>query len=225
MAHILTKSDELIQRDVERELKWDTRVDEADVGVIVEHRIVKLIGTVASAVERQAALNAALRVAGVHDVVNELEVKLPASAVRTDDHIAEAVRHALTWDVYLDEDRIQSTVANGWVTLQGEVASREQANDAAAAVRRLIGVRGVISELRVQQPAVPPAEIKRAIEEALERRTARELDRIKVEVHGGEVTLRGTVNSWVEERDAVGAAGHARGVHTVHDELRVAPPL
>src|SRR5579871_2059691 len=110
MAQLLTKSDELIQRDVQRELKWDTRVDETDIGVTVEHGIVKLMGTVRSAAERYAAVAAAFRVAGVHDVVNEIEVKLPGSAVRTDEHIAEAVRHALTWDVYLDEDRIQSTV-------------------------------------------------------------------------------------------------------------------
>jgi osmotically-inducible protein OsmY len=221
MQTTLSKSDELVRRDVERELQWDTRVDATDVGVTVAHGVVTLLGTVPSDAARHAALAAAFRVAGVHDVANELEVKLPGSAVRSDAEIALAVRHALTWDVYLDQDRIHSTVANGWVTLTGEVPGFQQEEDVVRAARRLTGVRGVTDLLTVTVPPVPPATIKRAIEEALERRVERELERITVAVEDGVVTLRGRVNSWAERRDAVGAARHARGVRDVRDELVV----
>ena|SRR5579871_5183079 len=223
MAEKGRKSDETIRRDVLRELEWDSEVNVADVGILVQHGVVSLTGTVPSAAERHAALAAAFRVAGVRDVANEIVVSLPGRHVHTDTDIAEAVRHALTWDVYLDEERIRSTVEGGWVTLEGEVASWPEAEYAAAAVRRLTGVRGVVTHLTVGETVMPSTEIKHSIEEALKRRMALELERITVEVYDGVVILRGSVQSWAEKQDAIAAAGQAPGIHAVQDELRIEP--
>jgi osmotically-inducible protein OsmY len=71
------KSDAEIQRDVLRELAWDPRVEQAEIGVEVRHGVVTLSGTVSSWGKRVAAEEAAHRVAGVLDVANEVQVKVP----------------------------------------------------------------------------------------------------------------------------------------------------
>jgi osmotically-inducible protein OsmY len=112
------KSDAQIQREVLEELKWDTRVDETDVGVEVDAGVVTLTGTVANYAKRLAAQEAAHRVRGVLDVANDIQVKITGGPVRTDTEIAQAVRAALEWDAHVPHERIQSTVANGIVTLE-----------------------------------------------------------------------------------------------------------
>jgi osmotically-inducible protein OsmY len=122
-AKAVKKTDAEIQQDVIRELKWDPRVEETEVGVEVDNGIVTLTGTVSSWAKRLAAKEAAHRVFGVLDVANDVTVKVPGSLTRTDTDLAQAVRHALKWDVMVPDERITSTVSNGWVTLEGTVDS------------------------------------------------------------------------------------------------------
>jgi len=89
----MTKSDADIQSEVLRELEWDASLREAEVGVAVDRGIVSLSGTLTSWERRQAALEAAHRVQGVLDVVNEIQVKVPGSG-RTAVEIARSVRDA-----------------------------------------------------------------------------------------------------------------------------------
>ncbi len=88
-------SDEEIRRNVLEELKWDARVKPTEVGVTVQDGVVSLRGTVDSYTKKWAAEEIALRVAGVKAVVNELEVKLPARDVRTDEEIAREAKQVL----------------------------------------------------------------------------------------------------------------------------------
>jgi osmotically-inducible protein OsmY len=151
------KTDIELQEQVLRELKWDARVDPADVGVTIDDGIVTLAGTVGSYAERMAAVEAAHRVSGVQDVANELKVRLPDVLRRTDTELARAVRWALQWDVFVPDAGIQSGVANGWVTLAGTVEKPAHREDAARAIRNLAGVRGVTNDIAV--PAAMQAEI------------------------------------------------------------------
>ena len=85
-----TKSDSEIQQDVLRELKWDTRVEETEIGVTVDNAVVTLTGTVRGYGKKMAAQEAAHRVAGVLDVANDIQVRIPDGLARTDTEIAEA---------------------------------------------------------------------------------------------------------------------------------------
>src|SRR5512138_81445 len=93
-----TRTDEQIQREVMEELKWDARVQPNDIGVAVRDGIVTLAGFVDSFVKKWAAEQAALRVRGVKAVANDIEVRLPISAERTDADVAAQVVRALEWD-------------------------------------------------------------------------------------------------------------------------------
>lgn len=217
------RSDEEIQRAVERELEWDSRVDHTSIGVSVRSGVVTLSGTVDSWPQRLAAQKAAHRVSGVLDVASEIGVKLRAGGARTDADIAEAVRLALQWDVRVPHEAIHSTVSDGRVTLHGEVESLNEREDAEHAVAHLSGVRFVLNELAVKpRPAAGREDVRNAIFDALERRAVRELHRIRVDDEDGVVTLTGTCRTWAEKKAVVGAARGTPGVRSVRDELWIA---
>jgi osmotically-inducible protein OsmY len=213
------KTDIEIHRDVLEELKWDSRVDETEVGVEIDKGVVTLTGTVTSWAKRVAAENAARRVSGVLDVANDIKVKLPGGVGRTDTEIAQAVRHALQWDVFVPDEKITSTVTDGTVTLAGSVDRLSQRDDAECAVRNLTGVRGVVNTITVKASKPAHDAVRKAIERALERRAEREARDIKVEIHDGIVTLTGPVVSWAERKAVLGAARFTPGVRAVEDHL------
>jgi len=219
----MKKTDSEIQQAVLRELKWDTRVEETDVGVEVDAGVVTLTGTVSSWAKRLAAQEAAHRVVGVLDVANDIKVKVPGDVRRTDTDIARAIRHALEWNVFVPEERIRSTVSDGWVTLEGDMDFWSQREDAEEAIRRLAGVRGVSNKIEVKPPKVLPHDVRKAIEDALERQAEREARKITLDVQDDRVSLAGVVHSWAEKEAAIGAAKGTRGVRSVDDHLRIEP--
>lgn len=70
-------------------------------------------------------------------------------------------------------------------------------------------------------PSVRTGEVKEQIEQALIRSAETDARSIRVEAYDGKVTLRGTVHSWAEQREAGRAAWAAPGVHDVKNELVV----
>jgi osmotically-inducible protein OsmY len=219
----MKKTDTQVHHDVLEELKWDSRVDETEVGVEVDGGVVTLTGTVTSWAKRQAAEEAARRVIGVRDVANDVKVKVPGGLARTDTEIAQAVRRALEWDVFVPEETIASTVSDGRVTLGGTVERWSQREDAARAVRNLTGVKAVVNTITVKPAAPVTEDVRKAIEQALDRRAEREARRIRVDVHDGAVTLTGTVHSWAERKAVLAATRFTPGVRTVEDHLRTEP--
>ena len=169
MLSTLKRSDSALQNAVLQELKWDTRVEETEVGVEVDSGIVTLTGTVNCWAKKQAAQAAAHRVLGVLDVANDIIVKLPGTGSPDDTDVARAVRQALDWNVLVPAKRIRSTVSEGWVTLEGDVEYWAQREDAQDAIRNLAGVRGVSNNIVVTPPRLNPQEIRKSIEAALER--------------------------------------------------------
>ena len=139
---ISTRTDEEIQRDILDELKWDTRIRPNEVGVAVKDGIVTLNGWVDSYTKKLAAETAAHRIPNVKAVVNNIEVRLPGYAERTDVDLASAVVNALRWDAGIPAEKIDVTVSHGWVTLKGEVEYGFQKKDAERAIRHISGIRG-----------------------------------------------------------------------------------
>ena len=212
------QADEQIQNNVLSELKWDARVRPNEIGVVVKDGVVTLTGWVDSYTKKWAAEEAAHRVRGVKAVANEIEVRLPSASERTDADIAAAVARALEWDAFIPLDRLDVTVAQGWVTLKGEVEWQYQKEDAERVVRRLTGVKGVTNLITVK-PRITPSELKEKIEQALVRSAETDAERITVEVEGSKVILKGTVRSWAEREEAARVAWLAPGVTSVENRI------
>jgi osmotically-inducible protein OsmY len=219
---MVTITDSALRDDVLHELEWEPSVDAAHIGVAVKDGIVTLTGTVTSYAEKFAAENAAKRVYGVRAVVNEIEVKLPGSSVRTDEDIARDCVNAIKANISIPDGKVKVTVSSGWVTLEGQVDWQYQKDAAENAMRYIRGVRGVTNLITVK-PRVSPEEIKAKIEEALKRTAELDARRITVEVDGGKVILRGSVRSWAEREAAEREAWAAPGVYSVEDLITVEP--
>lgn len=210
-----------LQRAVLEQLSWEPSIDAASIGVAAGgDGVVTLSGHVSSYTEKRKAEKAAKRVVGVQGVANEVVVTLPDAAARDDTDIAQAALQALTWDTSVPHERIQLTVASGWLTLEGEVDWFFEKKAAEKAVRDLIGVKGVVNRI-VIRPRVSSTLIRDKIEAAFRRSADIDAKEVRVAVSDDTVTLTGTVRSWTEYDDAEWAAWAAPGVTNVENELKV----
>ncbi len=196
------KSDSEIERDVREELKWDPDLDATDIAVSVKNGVVTLTGFTRSYTDRLEAELAAKRVAGVHAVANDIEVRLPAIDQRPDPDIARDAVAALKSELPISHDRIKIIVKDGWISLEGAVEWQYQKTSAEAAVRKVKGVKGVTNVIAVK-PKVEPSELQRKIMEAFKR--------------------KGTVRSWIEREEAERVAWSAPGITRVEDRIVVSP--
>jgi osmotically-inducible protein OsmY len=160
----------------------------------------------------------------VLDVANDLAVKLPDEARRTDTEIAQAVRRALEWDTRVPDAQLESTISEGVVTLEGTVPLWSQRVDAEAAVAHLFGVRHVLNHIVVVPTESLDLEaVRTAVERALERHAEREASRIALAATDGTVEVSGIVQTAREKVAVLGAVRGTRGVSDVADRLDVKP--
>jgi osmotically-inducible protein OsmY len=82
-----------------------------------------------------------------------------------------------------------------------------------------VGVQVSDGVVTSKAPTPAAANVRRAIEDVLERRAEREARRVHVDVHDGTVTLTGPVHSWAERKSIVAAARFTPGVRAVEDRL------
>ncbi|HEV7896840.1 MAG TPA: BON domain-containing protein [Planosporangium sp.] len=218
----LTRSDEEIQRDVLDELKWDCRLEPNEIDVAVKDGGVIVTGWVDSYLKKCAAESAAQRVRGVKSVVNNIEVRLPCSAERTNADLAAEAMRTLMWDTQIPTENLEVTASKGWVSLRGDVQWDHERRAAEQVIRRLAGVRGVNNLIKVQPWTKPSAEeLKRKIKEALVRNVETDADRINVHVDGSKVTLTGTLRACSEKEMAELVAWLAPGITSVDNRIVV----
>jgi osmotically-inducible protein OsmY len=213
-------TDKDLRRDVLDELDFDPSLDAGDIGVAVSEGVVTLTGHVGSFAEKGEAERAVRRVKGVRAIAQEIQVRPHDAKKIEDDQIAARALAIIDWSTHLPKDAIQVKVAQGWITLTGEVPWWFQADAAEEAVRKLSGVVGVLNLCEVR-PRVQPRAVKDRVLEAFKRNALFEADAIKVTVAGDKVTLEGNVTALAERDAAERAAWSAPGVRSVEDWITV----
>lgn len=218
----ITRTDQDIQSDVLDELTWEPRVRPNEIGVTVAEGVVTLTGWVDSYAKKWAAERAAHRVARVRAVANDLAVRIATSAEKSDPEIATAASRALEWDAFVPIETLDVTVADGWVTLHGEVEWEYQRRAAERAVGRLTGVRGVSNGITVRPPVrAEGRDLVERIVDALDRNGATEAEGISVRVHGDTAVLAGLVHSVPEREEIERVVWSAPGIREVHNHVTV----
>ena len=214
------RTDAEIKQDVKNEIQSSPRMDATDIAVAVKTGVVELAGFVKNYNEKFEAETAAKRVTGVVGLANDIEVRLPNLDQRPDPDIARDAVSAIQPLLPLSLGNMKIRVEDGWVTLEGIAEWYYQKQTAETVVRCLKGVKGVGNLIKLKPQAVA-SEVKRKIEEAFKRNAAIDASKIKVEATGGDVTLKGSVRSWMERQEAVNAAWAAPGVTNVNDQVTV----
>jgi osmotically-inducible protein OsmY len=209
-----------VKQDVEAELRSDPAVRAADVAVAVNDGVVTLTGFVRSHRRKRVAEQAAKRVAGVIGVANDIDVRLPILHQRPDPQIARDAVEALRQDLPDAADAIKVIVKDGWVTLEGEVQWNYEREEAKWSVYRQRAVVGVSNLLRLKEGAAP-ADVLGAITAAIRRNALVDANRLAIEVDGGDVRLKGVVQSWAERDEAERVAWTIPGITNVDNQITV----
>jgi osmotically-inducible protein OsmY len=211
-----------LQRDILDELDWEPTVDAAHVGVTVNEGVVTLTGHVPVYSEKHTAEQVAKRVHGVRAVANEIEVRPVDAHVRDDEDIASAAVHALEWDAVVPDDRVQVSVEQGWITVEGTVEHQFQKAAVDRALRHLLGVCGVTNEI-VVIPREMTDEVKARIESAFERSAALKARDLGVEINGMTVVLTGDAHTHAELEEAERIAWNLGNTDCVQNCITLTP--
>jgi osmotically-inducible protein OsmY len=210
--------DQTLRQLIIDELDYEPSIDAANIGVAVEKGVVTLAGHVASYAEKIAAERIVKRIKGVKAIAQEIEVRYPDQAKRSDDEIAQRALNILKRSVHVPSESIKVKVEKGWITLDGAVPWQYQRQAAESAVHKLSGVVGVTNLIEIM-PHVEPADVRQKIIDSLKRSAELEADSIRVLVENDKVILEGKVKAWYERELAERAAWSAPGVKSVIDRL------
>lgn len=213
-------SDDRIRERVRSQLQWDPRVDASDISIAVENGTVRLRGTVASGAAQSAAVRSTWGVAGVVDVVEELEIV----AIDGDSPVARMVENRIRFSPNVTVDDLEVTYADGVVALFGVVEDAWMVSEAVDIAEAVGGVEDVVSNLTVN-PALDRSdvEIRRDILTSLRSNTMVDESDIQVLVNDGIVTLDGFVDSWMEREEAYETALRTPGVVEVRTQFEIVP--
>lgn len=213
-------TDKGLRRKVLDRLDADPGINAASIGVAVSEGVVTLSGQVASYAEKYEVERVVREVRGVRAIALELVIHNPHAKQIADEQIAGRALAIIDWYARIPSSVLMVKVANGWITLTGEVEHQYQAMAAEAAVRKLSGVVGVSNLITVAPTKRSPV-VKERVLEALKHHVAFETDAIRIQVDNDRVTLEGTVSALAERDAAERAAWSVPGVRMVEDHITV----
>ena len=235
VAPRIERTDKELQNAVTDALLADPATDAYEIDASVAAGVVTLTGAVDSWAEKDLCSVVAKGVRGVKDVNNELDVDYKVT--RSDYDIQEEIEARLANDVRIDDNLITVEVEDGEVRLSGTAGSLAEKRRA----RTDAWVAGVTSvdadaldiewwardDMRRKSAytARSDDEIEQAVKDAFlydPRVYSFEPD---VEVTGGTVALRGTVDNLRAKRAAEQDARNVVGVWRVKNNLKVRPKV
>ncbi len=224
-------TDKDLQQHVVAALKSDPATDEHNIIASVKVGVVRLQGSVPAYAERRLCWEAAAGVAGVRDVVDDMQIVYKTK--RPDSQILADIQAEYRDNVWLDEGRIKVSVKDGRVKLHGIVETSEEQfqaeMDAFVDGVTHVDFIGLIVRPRLGGSTHQTSSVRNKSE--IDRELKREFDKdprvansgIEFEVRNGVVTLNGQVGSYAAKLSAGQDAADVPGVFGVENLLRVRP--
>jgi len=140
------RTDGEIAQAVRQALEWDAFVPDTQITSTVSAGWVKLEGKVNSLTERADAARAVENLTGVAGVINELEVEVPKTDVRT---LRESIETALERRADREAERFRIELADGEVSLFGRVHSWPEKKAVIGSISHARGVTKINDHLRI----------------------------------------------------------------------------
>lgn len=221
MTQIATRSNDAgLHHAVRRELEYETTLDAARIGVVVNQGIVTLVGSAKSVEDKELASRVAHRASGVRALVNHLQVDEDGITRWSDEAIALNTAEWLAQKFDTAAQTVTISVEKGHVTLGGKLETDLLKRQVEKEVAKLAGVGGITNTIIVAG-AVPADVIEREIHEALQSLGPLSDRSIVVLADHGRITLDGRVQSWHAREAAEHAARSCPGVRHVDNRLFV----
>lgn len=144
----------------------------------------------------------------------------------TDRQLQQHVQNALDWDPSVEAINVGVTVADGVITLRGDVSSYREKQNAERVALHVFGVKAVANDLDVRlqgEDERTDSELAQACVSALKMSTAFPRNRVSVAVSDGWVTLTGTVEWQFQKEAAARAVRDLAGVRAVTNSVAMRP--
>jgi osmotically-inducible protein OsmY len=144
----------------------------------------------------------------------------------TDEQLRSDAQDELRWEPKIDNAAIAVSAHDGVVTLRGTVGSHRERREAANAVKRVYGTKGVRNELQVKllnEDRQNDADLRGAVLQAL-MFDALVPSTVDAKVDDGVVTLSGSANHQFERDEAEFVAGNVTGVISIDDQIVLMVP-
>jgi osmotically-inducible protein OsmY len=184
--------------------------------------VVTLSGVVSSYAEKCCAELLARHVCGVAGLKNALEVRLTIGNHRSDDALRRLAVDLLESLPMMYPERPLVSVENGWLTLNGTVASTALKDAAEEAFTHIAGIRGITNQIAVV-PRSKSVEAGRAFVAAVKRSAALSVAELATRVSGSTIAVHATVGTCLERSLLLEMASRAPGIARVEDHIVVQP--
>lgn len=225
------RPDSVIAREIGDRLRWDARVDSANIVVKVDDGVVTLKGTVGSAAERAEAIYASYidgvkRVKTgalqVHDWIDDPDRRNPVFTYQSDTEIATAIKDAFLFDPRVKVFNIDVAVDKGNATLRGKVSNLAAKRAAESDAHNTVGVVDVVNRIKVEpEKAGTDQVIADRVEAALKRDAYVDEYDFNVSVNYGVAHITGVVNTNFEKARVDTVAADVNGVIDVANDVTV----
>jgi hyperosmotically inducible periplasmic protein len=236
-------SDDQLRERVKNVLDRDRALEDSRIQVSSVHDgIVVLSGKADTLSSHERALQDARSVDGVRRVASEIRSpdKLGdkelwnahptaegAMNSASDTWVTTKVKMQLMTDPGLSPFSVNVDTHGGIVTLFGTVTSAQEKQAAEQQAKRVDGVKGVENALQVvpesaaERVAARDDQLEKTVQSQLHERASLKNDDIDVDVRGGVVRLKGTVDAFSDRMTAVTIASSTKGVKSVVDEIQI----
>lgn len=148
--------------------------------------------------------------------------------MKSDAQLKKDVVEELAWEPSINATAVGVAVKDGVVTLSGHLNTYAEKNSIERAVGRVSGVRAVAVELDVKldpDHKKSDSEIAAAAESALKWQSLLPVDRIRVKVEKGFITLSGEVDWDYQRRNAEKTVRSLIGVVGVYNTITLKPSV
>jgi len=139
----------------------------------------------------------------------------------TDKDIAFAVDNELLYNATTPSFLIDVESNEGVVTLSGSVNNILAKDRAIQIAKTVKGVRAVIDKVEVDAPKRSDYTLKKDVEDALLKDPATDSYEVTVMADNGNVTLKGTVDSWQEKQLSAFVAKGVKGVKYLDNKIKI----
>ncbi|MBD3187753.1 BON domain-containing protein [Candidatus Bathyarchaeota archaeon] len=213
----------LQKHEIIKELTWNGKVDASTITVEVDDGVVTLAGTVGSFLERVEAEMVIRNMKGVKDVQNEIKINpLELTRYPSDEEMQERIMKILSWDGGINEMKLDTSVENGIVLLEGTVDAFWKRSYVEYKISGILGVRGIVNKIAIAPKEQRSDEnIAKRIMDAIYKKKLASPGDIDLKVKDGVLEFRGEVEDWNTWWRIYNLASSMQGVVEIIDSIRV----